>query len=249
MAAPYIGAWERLAVSGIICCWPAMHWFPASVHPSSVRCLSCGTESLLSTSIDGCTMLTTQCTCLGSCHSSACHVPWTVLLLQTSSIFTEISVMSVLRRICGLQDMIGGGRNMDLLKYLDIDRDIVAVVQQHTLMSFWHMATVGPERYPYALLYEKVPAPCPASRLLKRWVDNRYANQPNAMEECHQLFWLPAHSDTSSLQGQCLTLLNPVPWQNWMAAYLGCTLRMRMLFRGWPIMVKDTHTRRRLQGQ
>ena len=38
---------------------------------------------------------------------------------------------------------------------------------------------------------------------------------------------------------------NPVPWQNWMVAYLGYTLRMRTLFRGWPIMVNDTHTRRR----
>ena len=44
---------------------------------------------------------------------------------------------------------------------------------------------------------------------------------------------------------QCLTLWNPFPWQNWMAAYLGYTLRMRTLFRGWPIMVNDTHTRRR----
>ena len=44
---------------------------------------------------------------------------------------------------------------------------------------------------------------------------------------------------------QCLTLSNPVPWQNWMAAYLGYTLRMKALFRGWPIMVNDTHTRRR----
>jgi len=34
--------------------------------------------------------------------------------------------------------------------------------------------------------------------------------------------------------------------QNWMAAYLGYTQRMRTLFRGWPIMVNDTHTRRRL---
>ena len=42
-----------------------------------------------------------------------------------------------------------------------------------------------------------------------------------------------------------LTLLNPVPWQNWMAAYLGCTPRMRTLFRGWPIIVKDMHTRRK----
>ena len=44
---------------------------------------------------------------------------------------------------------------------------------------------------------------------------------------------------------QCLTLSNPVPWQNWMAAYLTYTLRMRTLFRGWPIMVNDMHTRRR----
>jgi len=40
-------------------------------------------------------------------------------------------------------------------------------------------------------------------------------------------------------------LSNPVHWQNWMVAYLGYTLRMRTLFRGWPIMVNDTHTRRR----
>jgi len=32
---------------------------------------------------------------------------------------------------------------------------------------------------------------------------------------------------------QCLTLSNPVPWQNWMAAYLGYTLQMKTLFRGW----------------
>ena len=44
---------------------------------------------------------------------------------------------------------------------------------------------------------------------------------------------------------RCLTLSNPVPWQNWMLAYLGCTLRMKMLFRGWPVMAHDTHTRRR----
>ena len=44
---------------------------------------------------------------------------------------------------------------------------------------------------------------------------------------------------------RCLTLSNPVPWQNWMAAYLGYTLWMKKLFRGWPVMVHDTHTRRR----
>ena len=44
---------------------------------------------------------------------------------------------------------------------------------------------------------------------------------------------------------RCLTLSNPAPWQNWMAAYLGYTLRMNTLFRGWPVMVHDTHTRKR----
>ena len=34
---------------------------------------------------------------------------------------------------------------------------------------------------------------------------------------------------------QCLTLSNPVPWQNWMAAYLGYTPWMTTLFRGWPV--------------
>jgi len=36
---------------------------------------------------------------------------------------------------------------------------------------------------------------------------------------------------------RCLTLSNTVPWQNWMAAYLGYTLQMKTLFRGWPVMV------------
>jgi len=44
---------------------------------------------------------------------------------------------------------------------------------------------------------------------------------------------------------RCPTLSNPVLWQNWIAAYPNCTLQMKMLFRGWPIMVHDTHTRRR----
>ena len=44
---------------------------------------------------------------------------------------------------------------------------------------------------------------------------------------------------------RCLTLSNPVPWQNWIVAYLSYTLRMKMLFCGWPVMVHNTHTRRR----
>ena len=44
---------------------------------------------------------------------------------------------------------------------------------------------------------------------------------------------------------RCPTLLNPVPWQNWIAAYLGCTLLMKILFRGWPVTAHEMHTRRR----
>jgi len=44
---------------------------------------------------------------------------------------------------------------------------------------------------------------------------------------------------------RCSTLSKPVPRQKWMAAYLGYTLRMKTLFRDWPVMVHDTHTRRR----
>jgi len=40
------------------------------------------------------------------------------------------------------------------------------------------------------------------------------------------------------------TLSNPVLWQNWMAAYSSCTLQMKTLFPGWPIMVHEIHTRR-----
>jgi len=44
---------------------------------------------------------------------------------------------------------------------------------------------------------------------------------------------------------QCSTLSNPVPRQNWMVAYLGYTLWMKTLFRGWPVIVHNTNTRRR----
>jgi len=43
----------------------------------------------------------------------------------------------------------------------------------------------------------------------------------------------------------CSTLSNPVPWQNWTAAYLDYSLRMKTLFRGWPVMAHDMYTRRR----
>jgi len=38
-------------------------------------------------------------------------------------------------------------------------------------------------------------------------------------------------------------IVESCPRQDWMAAYLGCTLQMKMLFPGWPIIVYDTHIR------
>ena len=81
---------------------------------------------------------------------------------------------------------------------------------------------------------------------LNKQVRGRFATSPVPAEgngDLHTLICVPV-----ARPRRCLTLSNPVPWQNWMAAYLGsvgCTLRMRTLFRGWPIMVNDTHTRRR----
>ena len=43
---------------------------------------------------------------------------------------------------------------------------------------------------------------------------------------------------------RCLTLSKAVPWQNWVATYLGYTLRMKTLFCGWPVMAHEMHTRR-----
>ena len=40
-------------------------------------------------------------------------------------------------------------------------------------------------------------------------------------------------------------IVKSCPWQNWLAAYLGCNLWTKTLFHGWPVMVHDTHTRRR----
>jgi len=50
----------------------------------------------------------------------------------------------------------------------------------------------------------------------------------------HWSVFLWRHSDDVS---HCRILSR----QNWIAAYLGYTLRMKMLFRGWPVMVHDTH--------
>ena len=77
--------------------------------------------------------------------------------------------------------------------------------------------------------------------------------QPSCLtDELHRpaesAFWRRLHSASSHKLFICctwLTLSSPVPWQNWIVAYLGYTLQMKTLFRGWPVMAHETHMRRR----
>jgi len=71
---------------------------------------------------------------------------------------------------------------------------------------------------------------------------NRFHTEQGHCGACRRKWRLTDTDLCPCVPRRCLTLSNPVPW---MAAYLGYTLRMRTLFRGWPIMVNDTHTRRR----
>jgi len=75
---------------------------------------------------------------------------------------------------------------------------------------------------------------------------NHFRTEQGHCGACRRKWWL---TDTYLVlvarPKRCPTLLNLVPWQNWMVAYHGYTLRMKTLFRGWPIMVNDMHTRRR----
>ena len=48
-----------------------------------------------------------------------------------------------------------------------------------------------------------------------------------------------------SIADKPVTPINNCIREHWMAAYHCYTQRMKTLFRGWPVMVHDTHTRRR----
>ena len=78
---------------------------------------------------------------------------------------------------------------------------------------------------------------------------NRFRTEQGHCSACRRKWWL---TDTDlcpcgETQTMSHTLLNPVPCQYWMAAYLGYTLQMQTLFRGWPVMVHNKHTRRRMK--
>ena len=59
--------------------------------------------------------------------------------------------MSVLRKICGITRR-DRRRNTDVLKELNIEKDIVQVLQTRRLTYFGHVNRMQPELYPYVLL-------------------------------------------------------------------------------------------------
>jgi len=67
---------------------------------------------------------------------------------------------------------------------------------------------------------------------------NRFCTEQGHWGACRWEWWL---TETQTM----FHIVEFVPWQNWMATYLGYTLRMKTLFCGSLVMVHDTHTRRR----
>ena len=76
---------------------------------------------------------------------------------------------------------------------------------------------------------------------------NRFHTEPQGHCGTCRRKWRLADTDLvlAGRLRRCPTLSNPILWQSWMAAYTGCTLQVKTLFPGWPIMVHDMHTRRR----
>ena len=64
---------------------------------------------------------------------------------------------------------------------------------------------------------------------------NRFRAEQGHCSACRRKWRLTLFCVLVARPRRCPTLSNPVPWQNWMAAHLGYTLRMKMLFRGWPL--------------
>ena len=79
--------------------------------------------------------------------------------------------MSVLRKICGITRR-DRRRNVDVLKELDIEKDIVQVLQTRRLTYFGHVNRMQAERYPHVLLHGYTHGHRRKGRPKKKWIDN-----------------------------------------------------------------------------
>jgi len=60
--------------------------------------------------------------------------------------------MTILRKICGVTRK-DRRRNVDILKELSIERDIISVIQCRRLTCLGHVTRMDKDRLPYILLY------------------------------------------------------------------------------------------------
>jgi len=79
--------------------------------------------------------------------------------------------MSVLRKICGITRR-DRRRNMDVLKELNIEKDIVQVLRTRRLTYFGHVNRMQSERYPRVLLHGYTHGHRPKGRPKKKWIDS-----------------------------------------------------------------------------
>jgi len=79
--------------------------------------------------------------------------------------------MTVLRKICGVTRE-DHRRNVDILKELSIERDIISVIQCRRLTYCGHVTRIDKDRLPYILLYGYTHGCRGKGRPKKRWIDN-----------------------------------------------------------------------------
>jgi len=63
-------------------------------------------------------------------------------------------------------------RNLDILKDLAIDKDIIDILQIRKLTYFGHVIRMAPRRYPHVSLHGYIHGQRPRGRPQKKWMDN-----------------------------------------------------------------------------
>jgi len=87
--------------------------------------------------------------------------------------------MTVLRRICGITRR-DRRRNVDILKELQMEKDINEVLQTRRLTYFGHVTRMKKDRYPNILMHGYTHGRRPSGRPRKRWLGN-------ITEDCEEL--------------------------------------------------------------
>jgi len=114
--------------------------------------------------------------------------------------------MSVLRKIGGITRR-DRRRNVDVLKELSIEKDIVQVLQTRRLTYFGHVNRMQMERYPGVLLHGYTHGHRPKGRPKKKWIDN-------IREDCSDM-------DISLHEASRLTSDRKSCWRN-TVQHMGC---------------------------